>query len=68
MRALVEGAAAQGHNVVIGGELFSDAMGADGSYEGTYPGMMDHNITVIARALGADAPVRGLMGKLAVGA
>jgi manganese/zinc/iron transport system substrate-binding protein len=68
MRALVEGAAAQGHRVVIGGELFSDAMGAEGSYEGTYPGMMDHNITVIARALGADAPARGLAGKLAVGA
>lgn len=68
MRALVEGAAAQGHTVVIGGELFSDAMGMGGSYEGTYPGMMDHNITVIARALGADAPARGLNGKLAVGA
>ncbi len=67
MRALVEGAAAQGHEVVIGGELFSDAMGADGTYEGTYPGMMDHNITVIARALGADAPPRGLSGKLATG-
>jgi manganese/zinc/iron transport system substrate-binding protein len=68
MRALVEGAAAQGHEVVIGGELFSDAMGEDGTYEGTYPGMMDHNITVIARALGADAPPRGLSGKLAAGA
>jgi manganese/zinc/iron transport system substrate-binding protein len=68
MRALVEGAAAQGHMVEIGGELFSDAMGTDGTYEGTYPGMMDHNITVIARALGADAPVRGFSGKLAVGA
>nr|WP_231575905.1 zinc ABC transporter substrate-binding protein [Pseudorhodobacter ferrugineus] len=68
MRALVEGAAAQGHEVIIGGELFSDAMGVDGSYEGTYPGMIDHNVTVIARALGADAPVRGLSGKLAAGA
>jgi len=67
MRALVEGAAAQGHTVVIGGELFSDAMGFDGTYEGTYPGMIDHNITLIARALGSDAPARGLVGKLAVG-
>jgi manganese/zinc/iron transport system substrate-binding protein len=67
MRALVEGAAAQGHKVVIGGELFSDAMGVDGTYEGTYPGMIDHNITVIARALGADAPPRGLNGRLAEG-
>lgn len=67
MRALVEGAAAQGHQVVIGGELFSDAMGVEGTYEGTYPGMMDHNITVIAHALGANVPQRGFAGKLAAG-
>jgi manganese/zinc/iron transport system substrate-binding protein len=67
MRALVEGAAARGHTVTIGGELFSDAMGVEGTYEGTYPGMIDHNITVIARALGADAPPRGLNGRLAEG-
>ena len=64
---MVEGGAAQGHSVVIGGELFSDAMGVDGTYEGTYPGMIDHNVTVIARALGAAVPPRGLMGKLAAG-
>ena len=33
VKALVEGAAAKGHKVVIGGELFSDAMGAPGSYD-----------------------------------
>ena len=48
IRALIEGAAARGHDVVIGGELFSDAMGEDGTYEGTYIGMIDHNATVIA--------------------
>jgi ABC-type multidrug transport system fused ATPase/permease subunit len=48
IRALIEGAAARGHEVVIGGELFSDAMGAEGTYEGTYIGMIDHNATVIA--------------------
>jgi manganese/zinc/iron transport system substrate-binding protein len=68
MRALIEGAAAQGHQVTIGGELFSDAMGAEGSYEGTYPGMIDHNATTIARALGGEAPERGAFGKLAAGA
>lgn len=67
MRALVEGAAARGHQVLIGGELFSDAMGPEGTYEGTYPGMIDHNVTVIARALGGVAPERGLVGKLAAG-
>lgn len=64
IRALIEGAAAKGHTVEIGGELFSDAMGPDGTYEGTYVGMIDHNITTIARALGAPAPERGLSGRL----
>ncbi|MGV6848691.1 MAG: metal ABC transporter solute-binding protein, Zn/Mn family [Marinibacterium sp.] len=67
IRALIEGAAAQGHTVAIGGELYSDAMGPDGTYEGTYLGMIDHNVTVIARALGADAPATGMDGKLTVG-
>ncbi|MDW3224087.1 MAG: zinc ABC transporter substrate-binding protein [Paracoccaceae bacterium] len=67
MRALIEGAAAQGHMVSIGGALFSDAMGADGTYEGTYLGMIDHNVTTIARALGADVPEGGRLGKLAAG-
>jgi manganese/zinc/iron transport system substrate-binding protein len=65
VRALIEGAAAQGHTVVIGGELFSDAMGPEGSYEGTYVGMIDHNVTTIARALGAQGvPAAGMAGKL----
>lgn len=65
MRALIEGAAAKGHDVAIGGELFSDAMGPEGSYEGTYLGMIDHNATTIARALGGDAPAGGRLGRLA---
>ncbi len=64
MRALIEGAAARGHRVEIGGELFSDAMGEPGTYEGTYPGMIDHNVTTIARALGGTAPATGMQGKL----
>ncbi len=64
VRALLEGARARGHTVTIGGTLFSDAMGAPGTYEGTYIGMIDHNATVIARALGGDAPQRGMNGKL----
>jgi manganese/zinc/iron transport system substrate-binding protein len=65
IRALAEGAAAAGHEVTVGGELFSDAMGADGTYQGTYIGMIDHNVTTIARALGGDAPAGGMQGKLA---
>lgn len=67
VRALIEGAAAQGHQVHVGGELFSDAMGPDGSYEGTYLGMLDHNITTIAAALGGQVPARGMDGKLSAG-
>ena len=67
VRALIEGAASRGHTVVIGGELFSDAMGAEGTYEGTYPGMIDHNATIISRALGGEAPERGMAGRLAAG-
>ena len=64
IRALVEGAAAEGHDVRIGGELYSDAMGQPGTYEGTYIGMIDHNVTTIARALGGDAPEGGMVGRL----
>ncbi len=67
IRALIEGAAARGHKVVIGGELFSDAMGTDGTYEGTYVGMIDHNATAITRALGGTAPERGMKGRLSAG-
>lgn len=64
INALIAGAAARGHTVVIGGSLFSDAMGDPGTYEGTYVGMIDHNVTTIARALGGEAPERGMQGKL----
>lgn len=67
VKALIEGAAAQGHTVQIGGELFSDAMGRDGTYEGTLIGMLDYNYTTIAGALGADVPARGMDGKLSAG-
>ena len=67
IRALIEGAAARGHSVTIGGELFSDAMGAPDTYEGTYLGMLDHNATVITRALGGNAPETGLNGRLEAG-
>jgi manganese/zinc/iron transport system substrate-binding protein len=51
VEALVEGAAAQGHKLIIGGELFSDAMGRSGTPEGTYVGMVRHNVETICRAL-----------------
>lgn len=51
IEALVEGAAARGHQVSIGGELFSDAMGPEGTPEGTYVGMIRHNVRAIVEAL-----------------
>ena len=62
--ALIDGAKSRGHNVKVGGELYSDAMGAEGTYEGTYVGMLDHNITTVTHALGGTVPDRGLNGKL----
>lgn len=64
IRALIEGAAARGHKVTIGGELFSDAMGEPGTYEGTYIGMIDHNATTIANTLGGKAPDTGMRSLL----
>lgn len=64
IRALIAGAGDQGHTVRIGGSLYSDAMGPEGSYEGTYIGMIDKNVSTITRALGGEAPLRGLNGKL----
>ncbi|HBE68835.1 MAG TPA: manganese transporter [Planctomycetaceae bacterium] len=66
INALIEGAQRQGHEVVVGGELFSDAIGQEGTYLGTYVGMLDHNITSITRSLGGDAPPRGMNNKLPV--
>jgi manganese/zinc/iron transport system substrate-binding protein len=39
-------------------------MGAAGTYEGTYIGMIDHNVTTVTRALGGEAPAGGMQGKL----
>lgn len=41
----------RGFDVVIGGELFSDAMGDEGTPEGTYIGMVRHNVDTIVEAL-----------------
>lgn len=51
MNAVIEGAKQKGHEITIGGELFSDAMGAEGTEEGTYIGMYKHNIDTIVDAL-----------------
>jgi len=51
IEALVQGAKARGHTVIIGGELYSDAMGEVGTAQGTYIGMVRHNVDTIVKAL-----------------
>lgn len=51
MEAIVKGCAQKGHSVTIGGELFSDAMGELDTHEGTYIGMIEHNVRQIVDAL-----------------
>lgn len=51
INAVVEGAKKSGHDVRIGGELYSDAMGEEGTEAGTYIGMFKHNINTIKNAL-----------------
>ncbi len=49
----------RGFEVKIGGELFSDAMGTKGTPEGTYTGMVKHNIDTIVRALLGESAAKG---------
>jgi manganese/zinc/iron transport system substrate-binding protein len=51
IEAVQEAVAARGYEVSIGGSLYSDAMGNPGTDEGTYIGMVRHNIDTIVGAL-----------------
>jgi manganese/zinc/iron transport system substrate-binding protein len=51
IKAVMEGCKAKGHKVIIGGTLYSDAMGAENKPEGKYIGMVKHNVTIIVEAL-----------------
>lgn len=51
IEAVVAGSKAKGHEVVIGGELFADAMGESGTPEGSYIGMVRFNVDTIVGAL-----------------
>jgi len=51
LTAVVEGCREKGHKVKIGGSLFSDAMGSENKAEGTYLGMVRHNVNTIVKGL-----------------
>ena len=51
IEAVVEGCRQKGHPVAMGGSLYSDAMGAFDTPEGTYIGMVSKNVNTIVQAL-----------------
>jgi manganese/zinc/iron transport system substrate-binding protein len=54
LEAVEQAVRSRGGDVNIGGELFSDAMGSTGTPEGTYIGMVRHNVNTIVSALVGD--------------
>lgn len=51
IRSLIEGCRERNWEVALGGSLYSDALGAEGTPEGTYIGMVKANVSTIVRAL-----------------
>ncbi|HSI90050.1 MAG TPA: zinc ABC transporter substrate-binding protein [Adhaeribacter sp.] len=51
IEAVVAGCRDKGHEINIGGTLYSDALGAEGTEAGTYIGMVRHNVQTIVKAL-----------------
>ena len=54
VRAIVEGAAARGHTLRIGGTLYADSLGPANSAAGTTAGMLRENTRAIVSALGGN--------------
>ena len=51
IEALQAAVKSKGHDVIIGGTLYSDALGTTGTTEGTYIGMFEYNVNTIVNAL-----------------
>ncbi len=56
IQAVLDAAAERGHEVRIGAELYSDAMGEPGTAAGTYLGMIYENTAAVTRELGGTVP------------
>lgn len=56
LEAVQEAARARGWDVHIPAQLFSDALGNAGTGEGTYVGMVLHNVAAITSGLGGNIP------------
>jgi manganese/zinc/iron transport system substrate-binding protein len=68
VEALQAAVQARGFDVRIGGSLFSDAMGDANTPEGTYVGMVRHNVNTIVDALNAPVLAEGATRPTARGA
>ncbi|TAF65975.1 MAG: manganese transporter [Cytophagales bacterium] len=51
LEAVVNGCKEKGHTVVIGGTLFTDALGSKGTPQDSYIGMLESNLKIITSAL-----------------
>ncbi|MCP3659208.1 MAG: zinc ABC transporter solute-binding protein [Bacteroidetes bacterium] len=51
IRAVIEGCKNNNHEVILGGPIYSDAMGPQNSKDGTYIGMLEANVNTIVRGL-----------------
>jgi manganese/zinc/iron transport system substrate-binding protein len=51
IEAVQAAARSRGRDVRVGGELFSDALGDAGTPEGTYVGMIRHNVDTVVAGL-----------------
>ncbi len=49
--SVIEGCKAKGHDVKLGGELYSDALGKKNTPEGTYTGVMRANVKILVSSL-----------------
>lgn len=58
LEAVVEGCLKRGHQVRIGGMLYSDAMGEEGAPEGVYTGMVRANVSTIVQNLNGKSHVQ----------
>ena len=56
MQAVIDAVSQRGAEVRVAGELFSDAMGEEGTAAGTYLGMIHANTLAITGALGGTVP------------
>ena len=55
IRAVREAVRSRGFDVAVGERLYSDALGDEGTPEGTYVGMVRHNVEAIVAGLIGEA-------------